>query len=102
MGFPKTDLFKDEQLNCKSNECPKGQYLCQHQSYCIDIELICDGISHCIQGDDELDCGKNECYFYIIKYNLTGLFKKKISLCTAFSNVTTKNVIYLVKKFVIK
>lgn len=58
MGYPKTDLFEDDHLFCRREQCEKGQYLCRLNSYCIDIELICDGISHCFHGDDENDCGK--------------------------------------------
>lgn len=57
IGLPITDLFTEKQLSCSLSGCEKGQYLCYFNSYCIDIDLICDGISHCLKGDDEIDCG---------------------------------------------
>lgn len=57
LGHPKTDLFIDQQLSCTRKGCPRGQYQCYLDAYCIDIELICDGIVHCLQGDDETNCG---------------------------------------------
>ena len=63
MGFPKTDLFHKERHRCTKSTCPKGQYLCHYKAHCINIELICDGINHCYQGDDEIDCGKQTINF---------------------------------------
>lgn len=54
-GLPKTDLFFNSE---KVNNCSKGEYLCHYDGYCINIQMICDGISHCYHGDDELDCGR--------------------------------------------
>lgn len=62
MGFPITDLFRDD-LACENKKCLKGQYMCYSNSYCIDIELLCDGVSHCLYGDDEINCGENFFFF---------------------------------------
>lgn len=58
MGYPKTDLFLKNNLNCYNKNCQIGEYLCYKNAYCIDIGLMCDNISHCPLGDDEYDCGK--------------------------------------------
>lgn len=57
MGYPSTDLFVNDIIECSRNVCAPGQYLCYDQAYCIDIEQVCDGIGHCPHGDDESDCG---------------------------------------------
>lgn len=54
MGYSKTNLF----ANCDFYDCLQGQYLCYRQNYCIDIELLCDDVHHCLLGDDEENCGK--------------------------------------------
>lgn len=54
MGYMITNLFSA--ISCSEKHCARGQYLCYHDRYCISIELICDGISHCYFGDDEYDC----------------------------------------------
>ncbi|CAD5126793.1 DgyrCDS14836 [Dimorphilus gyrociliatus] len=45
---------------CLDRSCQKEQYKCFYEGYCIGIELVCDGINHCLYGDDELDCGKRK------------------------------------------
>lgn len=56
-GYPFTNLFNRVDFSCYNNNCSQGQYLCRSSEYCIDIEHICDGVKHCFQGDDEIDCG---------------------------------------------
>lgn len=41
---------------CKNPKCKKGYYVCAVTHYCIYIKHVCDGISHCFHGDDELGC----------------------------------------------
>ena len=33
-------------------KCPK--------SFCLEVQLVCDGQDHCENGEDELHCGKLE------------------------------------------
>lgn len=58
-----TNNFKPIRISnttrCKNNNCGEGYYKCYLQNYCISIELICNGISECFRGDDELDCRKS-------------------------------------------
>lgn len=42
--------------DCKKFKCKCGDYRCQTLNYCIPIERICDGISDCVDGDDEEAC----------------------------------------------
>lgn len=58
LGYPQTNLFLKGQSTWKEPKCLKGEYLCHYNKYCIQIQMVCDGISHCYQGDDEYDCGK--------------------------------------------
>lgn len=44
---------------CDEKICSPGYYLCYHISYCIPIDLVCNGISDCYLGDDEFKCGEN-------------------------------------------
>lgn len=43
---------------CIRIQCPPGEYLCRTVNYCITVDLFCDGIKHCYQGDDEVNCGQ--------------------------------------------
>ena len=35
-------------------------YKC-HESYCLPLHLVCDGVIHCVDGDDEIGCD-HPCY----------------------------------------
>ncbi|CAD5114055.1 DgyrCDS3206 [Dimorphilus gyrociliatus] len=50
--------------DCENHICLNGTYGCQDSGYCIPVSLICDGITHCTKGDDEIDCG-----YYFLLYN---------------------------------
>lgn len=41
---------------CLNFNCLPHEYKCKNEGFCISIELICDGIRHCLQGDDEINC----------------------------------------------
>lgn len=36
--------------------CPPGQFSCPPPDGCIQVELRCDGIPHCLRGEDENGC----------------------------------------------
>ena len=36
--------------------CPGAYYKCFYYNYCIHSRMLCDGIKHCILGDDEENC----------------------------------------------
>lgn len=40
--------------------CRENYYKCKW-SYCVSVENICDGIIHCPNGDDEINCNIREC-----------------------------------------
>lgn len=42
---------------CINFRCEFGKYKCNYYSYCIAIHLVCDGVTHCLQEDDEINCG---------------------------------------------
>lgn len=46
--------------NCKNFKCEKKEYKCQFSYFCIPIEKVCDGINQCLNGDDEMFCGKKD------------------------------------------
>ena len=37
--------------------CPKDFFKC-HNSFCLEVKLVCDGESQCENGEDEINCGK--------------------------------------------
>lgn len=47
----------NEVFNCTLTKCKNFQYKCHEFGYCININRVCDGISHCPSLDDELFCG---------------------------------------------
>lgn len=47
----------NELFNCSKKICGHGEYRCKINHYCIETHNICDGISHCLSGDDEMGCG---------------------------------------------
>ncbi|CAD5114092.1 DgyrCDS3240 [Dimorphilus gyrociliatus] len=59
-GFLRTKTqFPFQQLeNCVNQKCDLYSYKCKFKGYCIPLSLICDGIVHCIHGDDEENCGR--------------------------------------------
>lgn len=49
--FPFYDL-----LDCDYKSCNDGEFLCSINKYCISIRLVCDGLNHCSDGEDEAFC----------------------------------------------
>lgn len=43
--------------NCHMQNC-SGDFLCTRHKFCIPIENVCDGINHCWNNEDELNCGQ--------------------------------------------
>ena len=41
----------------ESFECPEYFFKCP-DSFCVERRFVCDGIVHCENGDDELDCSR--------------------------------------------
>jgi hypothetical protein len=37
--------------------CPRGFFQC-NEGHCVPSRLVFDGTKHCVEGDDELNCGK--------------------------------------------
>lgn len=51
--FPKNQL-----LDCYDYfPCKVGFFQCKYDAYCIQVDQVCDGINHCSEGEDEIDCG---------------------------------------------
>lgn len=71
--------------DCKMHNCSPGQYKCYFYNYCIDSYFYCDGIKHCILGDDEDEENCNKC-MKLIKTN-----SKIIIKC----NLLRKKLIFL-------
>lgn len=55
--------YNDLKFCERSHKCDCGQLKCRKYNYCVKIDQICDGIRHCLEGDDEYSCGKNLLYF---------------------------------------
>lgn len=51
--------------SCNEIECKNGEFLCSFFKFCISIELVCDGINHCLRNEDEENCG----LFFIFFFN---------------------------------
>ena len=49
--------------NCRYIKCT-NTFKCP-QSYCIPIRKVCDGISDCVNGEDEINCHNNICSCYL-------------------------------------
>lgn len=43
--------------DCPDIPCAIGYYRCFEYNYCVPIRYVCDGVFHCLNGDDEVDCG---------------------------------------------
>lgn len=58
-------------MKCMNKSCPAGKYQCKYYHYCIPPEFICDGIKHCLFGDDEENCQNslNIFIYYKLKKN---------------------------------
>lgn len=41
---------------CLSYNCSSEEYKCYNEGFCLSIDLVCDGINHCLLGDDEFNC----------------------------------------------
>lgn len=53
INFPYRDLD-----NCIEYKCRPGFIKCANTNYCLALKHFCDGISHCENGDDEINCCK--------------------------------------------
>ncbi|KAK3098302.1 hypothetical protein FSP39_018119 [Pinctada imbricata] len=72
--------FKLGTLECTKEtfKCPMGFVKCRN-SYCIGVELMCDGVKHCAGGEDEMNCENSTC---------PGLLRcKDSSVCLDVQNV---------------
>lgn len=67
LGNPFKYLHEPFMRKCKARNCRQGSYKCIYSHYCIDISNVCDGVNHCLHGDDEFNCGKSITK-YLIKY----------------------------------
>lgn len=65
-NYPFMSIFK-----CSFNKCPNGYFLCSFYKFCLSIDLVCDGINHCLRNEDETNCGR------IIQQKYYFLFKEK-------------------------
>lgn len=61
------DFETSNYIMCLNSKCSAGEYKCQFYKYCIAIQLVCDGIKHCLLGDDETDCRMMIFFFLFIK-----------------------------------
>lgn len=41
---------------CNKNKCGKGHFLCSQLKFCIEMEMVCDGLNHCYNNEDETGC----------------------------------------------
>lgn len=41
-------------------KCKVGQFECMNlnKTYCVDSNVLCDGMRDCINGEDEMNCSK--------------------------------------------
>lgn len=53
INYPFLSIF-----NCSFKKCPSGYFLCSYFKFCLAIELVCDGINHCLRNEDEAFCGR--------------------------------------------
>ncbi|CAD5126553.1 DgyrCDS14651 [Dimorphilus gyrociliatus] len=51
-GFPLYQLS-----HCANVTCKIGEYKCQKKGFCIPLDKVCDKVFHCLEGDDEINCG---------------------------------------------
>lgn len=56
-GLLKESVYLPNNNICFKKSCPPNFFMCNQRHYCISVELICDGIHHCLLGDDETHCG---------------------------------------------
>lgn len=79
-GFLK--YFPKLNFNCFKKKCEIGQFQCSFYHFCIPIDLVCDGINHCPEGDDEND---KECKIFLpsgyFKCKKIGKFIKMDKVC---------------------
>lgn len=55
--YPYLSIF-----NCSLEKCKNGYFLCSYYKFCISLELVCDGINHCLRNEDEFLCGIRKIY----------------------------------------
>ena len=41
-----------------TDPCPENRFICNNDTRCIAYIFKCDGVHHCIDGSDELNCGR--------------------------------------------
>ena len=63
--------------DCRNEKCSPGEYLCKRYPYCINSDMICDGVKHCLYGDDEFFCGKETSIIELVLHILITLFLKR-------------------------
>ena len=51
-------LISNNVTTIESWECPPGYLKCPND-YCIPPQVVCDGTKHCLNGEDELACGRS-------------------------------------------
>ena len=51
VSYPFNDL-----QSCHKKSCSAGEFLCNRLQFCISLELLCDGINHCLYNEDEQFC----------------------------------------------
>ena len=59
---------------CNTHECPDA-FKC-HQSYCIAVHMVCDGVPDCPDGEDEHGCGSLETSGMFRLYKYTTIHSK--------------------------
>lgn len=49
-------VLNTEGILIQTLECPSGGFYCRKSKQCIDASQRCDGVVHCLTGDDEALC----------------------------------------------
>ena len=44
--------------------CESNEFLCTSGIQCVDSLAVCDGMPHCMDGTDEIACGKSRSLYY--------------------------------------
>ena len=62
VSFDGVGFFTTERL-LSSSDCPSTHFLC-HDDLCLPVYLICNGVTDCREGEDEVDCDSYTCPGY--------------------------------------